>query len=243
LDSSGLKAWAQYQKEPLHRAFAIAPGGHWGWRSGLTDANQATEEALAACQENSAVTCLSYDLNGRTMLSATRWAEALAPYPRHTATHTGTRRGQRFPDLRLRDAQGQRIPPARLTVVHFWGSWCPPCVKEMPEIARLQRHLAHDTRIRFSLIPLREPVSASQAWLRSRKLTLALTHAETAPGKEAALVLSNGQTLPDRQIAPVFPSTYLLDGNGVVIFSQHGPIHDWASLAPLLRHAAQHAGR
>jgi thiol-disulfide isomerase/thioredoxin len=228
----------------LHRAFAIAPGGHWGWRSGLTDANQATEEALTACQENSELACLSYDLNGRTLLTAERWASALSPYPK-AATQTGARRGQRLYDLRLADAHGQPVriqgPAVRVSVVHFWGSWCPPCVKELPEIAQLQKKLAADASIRFHIIPLREPLSASQAWLRARGLELALSTAKSTP--QHALLLDDGSALPDRQVAPVFPTTYILDAKGTILFAQHGPIHDWASLAPILRHAAKHGRR
>ncbi len=242
LDSAGQKGWAQYQKEPSHRAFAIAPGGYWGWRSGLADTEQATEEALAACQQETERTCLSYDLNGRKLLSSARWEQALTPYPASTS-YIGTRRGQRFPDLRLQTADGQ---PASLvqsgvhvTVLHFWGSWCPPCVKELPNLARAQRRLTKDSTIRFALVPLREPVSTSQAWLRSRKLNPALVIAETAT--TTTLRLTDGKTLADRQVAPVFPTTYILDGRGTVLFAHHGPIHDWASLVPILKHAARNA--
>lgn len=240
LDSAGLKAWAQYQKEPSHRAFAIGPGGQWGWRSGLADTEQATEEALAACQQENEQACLIYDLNSRKLLSSARWEQALTPYPA-SSSHIGTRRGQRFPDLRLQTPEGQPLVQSgvHVTVLHFWGSWCPPCVKELPNLALAQKELAKDSRIRFALVPLREPVSTSQAWLRSRKLNLSLVMAETATN--TTLRLNDGKTLADRQIAPVFPTTYILDGHGTVLFTQHGPIHDWTSLVPILRHAARNA--
>ncbi len=241
LDPAGLKAWAQYQKEATHRAFAIAPGGQWGWRSGLTDTDQATEEALAACQENGAI-CLAYDLNGRRLLSATGWERAFAPYP-GASTQVGTRRGQRFPDLRLQTSDGKPVslvqPEIRITILHFWGSWCPPCVRELPNLAQTQKRLAKEPEIRFILVPLREPMATSQAWLQSHQLNLSLTSTETAPSN--ALKLTDGKTLSDRQMAPVFPTTYILDGNGTVLFSRHGPIHDWASLIPILRHAARNS--
>lgn len=251
LDPAGLKAWAQYQKEPAHRAFAIAPGGQWGWRSGLADTEQASDEALAACQQENERPCLSYDLNGRKVLTSARWEQALTPYPAtlpDAPTQVGTRRAQRFPDLRLQTPEGVPVPLAQagshITVLHFWGSWCPPCVKELPnlELAQkqlAQKQLAKDREIRFVVVPLRESMATSQAWLKSRKLRLQLTLAETASA--TALRLRDGKTLPDRQVAPVFPTTYLLDGRGTVLFVQHGPIHDWASLLPILRHAARYA--
>jgi thiol-disulfide isomerase/thioredoxin len=35
---------------------------------------------------------------------------------------------------------GSQLAPVSL--VHFWGTWCPPCIKEMPEIQDLARELA-----------------------------------------------------------------------------------------------------
>lgn len=37
---------------------------------------------------------------------------------------------------RLADHRG------RITVVNFWATWCPPCIEEMPELARFHTELA-----------------------------------------------------------------------------------------------------
>jgi thiol-disulfide isomerase/thioredoxin len=37
----------------------------------------------------------------------------------------------------------------QVLVVHFWGTWCPPCREEYPEFAKLHDRLKDDKRIRF----------------------------------------------------------------------------------------------
>lgn len=245
LDTVGLHAWAEYQKQPPHRAFAIAPGGAWGWRAGLSDAGQVQDEAIAECRESTEIACLPYDLNGRSIFNDQRWAESLSPYPDPKApTSVGAQRGQRFPPLRILDRQGQPVPLTgdAITVLHFWGSWCPPCVHEMPELVRFQARMRNQAGLRFLFIPLREPLADAQAWLKIRKLDPPLYQAATASGT-GTLLLTDGRQYPDRQISPAFPTTYILDRQGVILFAHQGPIHNWDSWAPILKHAALNAPR
>ncbi len=47
------------------------------------------------------------------------------------------------PNISFRDIQGQPVRPAkpqgRMTLLNFWGTWCPPCRQEVPELARMDR--------------------------------------------------------------------------------------------------------
>ncbi len=51
------------------------------------------------------------------------------------------------------DESGSPVPITRelraATLVHFWASWCPPCVTEMPELLALAREATND---RFQVV-------------------------------------------------------------------------------------------
>lgn len=48
-------------------------------------------------------------------------------------------------DLTIRDTHGLHSMAAELpdgpVILHFWATWCPPCRKELPEIARFHKKL------------------------------------------------------------------------------------------------------
>lgn len=50
--------------------------------------------------------------------------------------------GRRAPDINLPTLSGGRFHLSKLrgnaVVVSFWGTWCPPCRKEFPELVRVQ---------------------------------------------------------------------------------------------------------
>lgn len=67
--------------------------------------------------------------------------------------------------LRLQQPQGGELALATLKgrplVLNFWATWCPPCVKEMPELDRFARTFAHQGwRVAGIAIDSLEPVRA-----------------------------------------------------------------------------------
>lgn len=50
------------------------------------------------------------------------------------------------PKLQLNDTTGKPYTlteyRGKVIVVNFWATWCPPCVKELPALSRLQRAMA-----------------------------------------------------------------------------------------------------
>lgn len=51
---------------------------------------------------------------------------------------------QKAPDFQLQDLRGRLFSMSsfqdKIVIVHFWASWCPPCVREFPELLRLIEH-------------------------------------------------------------------------------------------------------
>ena len=54
LGANGQNALATYAIDAPHKAFAVAPDGAFGWRSGLRTTEAARAGALKACQQHAA---------------------------------------------------------------------------------------------------------------------------------------------------------------------------------------------
>ncbi len=250
LDEKGRAGYAEYLNAPGHRAFAIAPGGAWSWRGDMSDADLALQGAIEDCQAHARRPCQPYALDDRVVFDAAAWAGAWRPYAsRAQAARAGEglMPGLRFPDVAYADPAGKprklSEERGRVVVLHFWGSWCPPCQREMPDLEKLHRQLKGRADIRFLFLPVREPVARSREWMRARGHVLPVADGGATAEKEGAFLLADGRKLGDREVARVFPTTYVLDRHGLVLFAHVGPVPDWGSLAPLLKDAAAYSGR
>ena len=201
---------------------------------------RAAESALAACQGRSAMPCVLYAEDDRVVFDARHWATLWRPYASSEQAGratSGVKRGQRFPDLYLTRPDGRPVALSHLrgkpVVLHFWGAWCPSCRQELPQFQRLEKSLAG--QVGFVFTQGREAAETSRAWLRQQGLGLALHDSGT---RDSRFWLASGAGVSDREIAPVFPSTYVLDRHGVVVFSHHGSAPDWQAYAPLLKDLA-----
>ncbi len=246
LDAKGLASFAEFQQAPIHRAFVIAPGGAWSWRGDMESPELAMQAALDDCRGQARRPCLPYALDAKVTFNPVDWARAWRPYAtaaQAKSVAVGVKPGQRFPDLLWRDAGGREHKVSgqrgRVLILHFWGSWCPPCQREMPELRKLYGRLKADSSFQFVFLPVRETAATSRLWLRGQGIDLPIADAGGGTGKDTAFRLGTGGTMPDRELARVFPTSYILDRNGIVLFAHVGPVADWNSLEPLLRDAAR----
>ena len=59
------------------------------------------------------------------------------------------------PDISWKDANDNKVTlklfDGKVVLLNFWASWCPPCIRELPSINRLQAKLGGD---KFTVIAL-----------------------------------------------------------------------------------------
>jgi thiol-disulfide isomerase/thioredoxin len=239
-----------YQEAPDHRAFAIAPGGAWGWTSGESSPEVAERKAMTRCQQQTEQHCVTFALDERTVFDAQTWSTSWGPYASATSARVapgGSARGQRFVDLDFADAQGKHRKLSSLSgkvvVLHFWGAWCAPCRQELPELQRLHAALGDRSDVVFVLLQAREQFSVSRAWAAKQGISLPMYDSGATGEEDAEFRLAGGGRIPDRRIANRFPTTYVLDKRGLVVFWHVGPVEDWRQYEAFIRDAASRSGR
>jgi thiol-disulfide isomerase/thioredoxin len=95
----------------------------------------------------------------------------------------------------------------RVLLVNFWGTWCKPCLEELPEFDRLYRRYRKHGLVVVAIATDAEPEPV-QAFVKSRKLS--------------TRVLIGGEDYAGQYGAPTFPFTYVVDPKGVIRGSYHG---------------------
>jgi thiol-disulfide isomerase/thioredoxin len=250
LDADGKAGYEEFLEAGEHRAFAIAPGGAWAWKADAASAAAASKEALQTCQQQAGRSCVPYAVDDRVTFDAKKWPTLWGPYQnRATAdkAKTGTGRGERFFDLAFNSPGGKAMKVSdlhgKVTVLHFWASWCPPCRREMPQLQALHQALGRSTDVQLVALQVRESLASAVEWALQQHLSLPLHDSGVKERGTDVLTLSNGQSIPDRTLARAFPSTYILDKHGIVVFSHAGPIEGWSQYVSFLRDVAAKSGQ
>jgi len=138
---------------------------------------------------------------------------------------------QPAPPLRLPSLAGGEVDlgsfRGRIVLLNFWASWCPPCVHETPSLEALHRALSDQGLVVIG-VSVDESTRALRQFVEEHGVTF--------------LVLRDPSGLfAERVYRTVeFPTTYLIDADGVVRERYVGPV-EWdapAALAHLRRRLA-----
>ena len=116
-----------------------------------------------------------------------------------------------LPDLEGRE-RGLGEFRGKVVLVNFWASWCTPCIEEMPSIQRLAE-LMRDRP--FAVVGVNVAEHARRAKAMAERLGIGFP-----------VLLDRESDVFHRWGGTVLPTTYVLDGAGVVRYVGRGPL-DW----------------
>ena len=111
---------------------------------------------------------------------------------------------QPAPDITLPTPDGQLVSLSdfhgQVLFVNFWGTYCPPCVEEMPDLQATYETLADEPFTILSVNVEEKPAKVT-AWMQEHNITL-------------PVVISD-----DATVNPIFqlhrmPTTWFIDANG-----------------------------
>ena len=148
-------------------------------------------------------------------LVANHWAEqVLAPgwVDRHMKELVGDRPlggrsaavGQAAPAMTMKTIDGETVRLAdlagKVVVLNFWATWCPPCVAEIPDLARLAKEVNQEGGVVIGISD--EDVDTIRSFVASRDMPYAIVAGSDWPA-------------PFKTIRAI-PVTYFLDGEGMI---------------------------
>ena len=104
----------------------------------------------------------------------------------------------------------------RVTLLNFWGTWCPPCIRELPQIVEISQRFSD--RAEFQLLAvscgegsdpeLGELRDETETFLKARGVTLPTYADQNGATRQAMSLLLN--------LPMAYPTTLVLDRDGVI---------------------------
>lgn len=129
--------------------------------------------------------------------------------------------GQKLSRLELQPLTGDSRPVSlddlagRVVLLNFWGTWCPPCLVELPDLAQIESTFRARDDFIFLAVSCGQDLSEDTEELRENTASLLLTEqidmpTYCDPGGVSRLATHQAVGLE------FFPTTVILDRGGVV---------------------------
>lgn len=127
--------------------------------------------------------------------------------------------GDRAPEFSLPALDRRPVSLAdsrgKVVLVHFWATWCPPCVEEMPKLEALSRALSGGGFEILAVSVDEGGAPAVGAFMKKQGLSF-------------TALLDPERAVSGRYGTFKFPETYVVDRNGTVRYKVIGPL-DWTA--------------
>ncbi|MCA9660739.1 MAG: redoxin domain-containing protein, partial [Myxococcales bacterium] len=119
--------------------------------------------------------------------------------------------GEKIKPFDLEMTNGKRISASRLkgrvVLLNFWGTWCKPCLKELPEFDRLYRRYRKNGLVVLAIATDSDPEPVV-AFAKERKL--------------ATKIATGGEDVANSYKSPNFPFSFVVDEHGIIQASYRG---------------------
>lgn len=142
-----------------------------------------------------------------TVNTITGGAEASGPA-------TGVNVGDRAPDFTITLDNGETVKLSdlrgQIVLLNFWGTWCPPCRREMPDFEALYKDYKDEG---FVVLALAERDTADK---------VAQFRAEE--GLTFWIALDEDERINDLYAVPGQPSSFLIDQEGVIVYQTYSVV-------------------
>ena len=120
------------------------PGSSNGTGTGTETSTKPGTTDTAAASEST-----SPEASSATSSATSSAASSDASSATNAASPEPSRSGTKFPDFSMKDLDGNTVDQSLfankdLTMVNIWGTFCPPCIDEMPALGKLAKVMASD---------------------------------------------------------------------------------------------------
>jgi peroxiredoxin len=95
----------------------------------------------------------------------------------------------------------------KVVVLNFWGSWCQPCVDEIPALNRLQKYISSRNGVILGVAADEDPV-AYEKFLRDQGVVF--------PTYRDPSTKDNHSTIAESYGTSMYPETYIIDRHGKI---------------------------
>lgn len=113
------------------------------------------------------------------------------------------------PEIAFLDASGNSVAlgdlKGRVVLINLWATWCPPCIRELPALERLQARFSNQEFVVIPIATDREGLSLARPFYERLKIRSLGLYADPDHALGAFFPLD------------VFPANFILDRNGEMI--------------------------
>ena len=131
--------------------------------------------------------------------------------------------GRELVDLQLQPLTGNGLAiskaslKGKVTLVNFWGTWCPPCREEFPELAELHNSFKDKPGFQFLSVSCSSDGEGEETGIATSTAAFMKSQKADFPTYRDAWQKSRtfvGQSIEQQGFA--YPTTILVDGNGII---------------------------